>query len=144
MYSKVMKIAGIAVLILLPMLSLLILSCTEEGNNLDFLVAYLFEKTCFCFAAPVNYPAGDGPHSVFSIDFNGDGYNDLATANVSSGNVSILLGNGDGTFQSAVNYAAGDGPYSVFSIDFNGDGNNDLATANYNSDNVSILINKGH
>ncbi len=70
------------------------------------------------------------PLSVFSIDFNGDGHNDLAVANYNSDNVSILLGTKDGTFQSAVNYAAGDGTISVFSIDFNGDGYNDLATAN--------------
>ncbi|MEA3297789.1 MAG: VCBS repeat-containing protein, partial [candidate division Zixibacteria bacterium] len=95
------------------------------------------------FAPPVDYAAGDGPTSVFSVDFNGDGNNDLATANFYDDNVSILLGNGDGTFQSAVNYATGSAPWSVFSIDFNGDNINDLATANGNSDNVSILLGNG-
>ena len=93
------------------------------------------------FYARIDYAAGDYPWSVFSIDLDGDGDNDLATANQNSDNVSILLNNGDGTFQSAVNYAAGDGPWSVFSIDIDGDGDNDLATANENSDNVSILFN---
>ncbi len=95
------------------------------------------------FAPQVSYPAGDAPRSVFSIDFDGDGNNDLATANGGSDNVSILLGNGDGTFQSAVNYAAGSNPYSVFAADFNGDGNNDLVTANGGSDNVSTLLGNG-
>ncbi|MEA2031279.1 MAG: FG-GAP-like repeat-containing protein [candidate division Zixibacteria bacterium] len=95
------------------------------------------------FDTRIDYAVGDGPSSVFSADFNGDGYNDLATANWDSDNVSILLGNGDGTFQSAVNYAVGYGSNSVFSADFDGDGNNDLATANYYSDNVSILLGNG-
>ena len=60
----------------------------------------------------------------------GDGDNDMATANRFSSDVSILLNNGDGTFQSAVNYAAGDSPWSVFSVDFDGDGDNDLAISN--------------
>ena len=40
-------------------------------------------------------------------DFNGDGKADLAVANHGSNNVSVLLGNGDGTFQAAVNYGGG-------------------------------------
>jgi len=63
--------------------------------------AFAFEPM---FDARVDYTAGDGPYSVFSIDFDGDGDNDLATANAGTDNVSILLGNGDGTFQSAVNW----------------------------------------
>ena len=63
-------------------------------------------------------------------DFNGDGKPDLAVANSGSNNVSVLLGNGDGTFQAAVNYAAGNAPNSVAVGDFNGDGKADLAVAN--------------
>ena len=95
------------------------------------------------FLSAVPYAVGDYPYSVFSIDFNGDGDNDLAVANLWSHDVSVLLGNGDGTFQSAVPYAVGSYPISVFSSDFNGDGNNDLATANSGSDNVSILLGQG-
>jgi hypothetical protein len=60
-------------------------------------------------------------------------------ANSYSLNVSVLLNNGDGTFQQAVNYGAGGGPRSVFAADLDGDGDNDLAMANY--DGISILIN---
>ena len=56
-------------------------------------------------------------------------------------NVSVLLGNGDGTFQAARNFGAGFDPTSVALGDFNGDGVPDLAVANGGSGNVSILIN---
>src|SRR5207253_3202005 len=55
--------------------------------------------------------------------------------------VSVLLGNGDGTFQAAQAFGAGTNPASVAVGDFNGDGMPDLAVANFNSDNVSVLIN---
>jgi len=95
------------------------------------------------FYARVDYGAGRGPTSVFAVDLDGDGDNDLAVANCYSGNVSVLLNNGDGTFQAAVNYGAGNYPYSVFAVDLDGDGDNDLAVANYWSDNVSVLLNNG-
>jgi hypothetical protein len=57
--------------------------------------------------------------------------------------VSVLLGKGDGTFQTAVNYGAGTGAYSVAVGDFNHDGKPDLAVANYGSNNVSVLLGKG-
>ena len=40
-------------------------------------------------------------------DFNGDGKQDLAVANVSSNNVSILLGDGAGSFSAATNFGSG-------------------------------------
>jgi hypothetical protein len=98
------------------------------------------------FQAPVNYAVGASPYSVVVGDFNGDGRPDLAVANVSSGNVSILLAGGppnSGTFQPAVNYSAGAGPVSVAVGDFNADGRPDLVTANYNSNNVSVLLANG-
>jgi hypothetical protein len=55
--------------------------------------------------------------------------------------VSILLGNGNGTFGTATNFAAGTGPLGVAVGDFNRDGRQDLAVANQFSDNVSILLN---
>ena len=79
----------------------------------------------------MNYGAGDGPNSVAIGDLNGDGDPDLAVANMDSNNVSVLLGNGDGSFLSAVNYGAGDGPSSVAIGDLNGDANPDLAVANW-------------
>ena len=89
---------------------------------------------------------GDEPRSVAVGDFNRDGKPDLATANHDSNNVSILLGNGSGTFAAAVNpIAVGtNGPASVAVGDFNRDGKPDLAMANSVSNNVSILLGNGN
>ena len=93
--------------------------------------------------APSAFGAGTTPYSVAVGDFNGDGKLDLAVANEGSDNVSILLGNGDGTFQAAVDYGAGTDPDSVAVGDFNGDGKLDLVVANDDSNNVSILLGNG-
>jgi hypothetical protein len=83
------------------------------------------------------------PVAVVAGDFNGDGKTDLAVANQDLDNVSIFLGDGDGTFQAAVNFGAGDAPTTLLTGDFNGDGKLDLAVANGNSNNVSILLGNG-
>ncbi|UCE66540.1 MAG: T9SS type A sorting domain-containing protein, partial [Candidatus Zixiibacteriota bacterium] len=87
--------------------------------------------------------AADYPHSVFAVDLDGDGDNDLGVANYWSANISVLLNNGDGTFQAAFNYGTWDGPRSVFAVDLDNDGDNDLAVANYGSEIVSVHLNNG-
>ena len=57
--------------------------------------------------------------------------------------MSVLLGNGDGTFRAAVSFAAGDVPTSVALGDVNRDGQPDLAVANFVSDDVSVLLGNG-
>jgi hypothetical protein len=75
-------------------------------------------------------------------DFNGDGKLDLAVAN-GNNTVSILLGDGTGSFALASSPAVGYGPESVAVGDFNGDGKLDLAVANENGNTVSILLGDG-
>jgi VCBS repeat protein/List-Bact-rpt repeat protein len=98
------------------------------------------------FQAPRNFDAGTGPLSFAVGDVNGDRVPDLAVANYDfniqgPNTVSVLLGNGDGTFQPAQAFGAGTNPASVAMGDVNGDGRPDLAVANFNSNNVSVLIN---
>ena len=68
----------------------------------------------FPISLPVNFettgsavPAGTGPAAVVTGDFNRDGKVDLVVGDVDSGNIDVLLGNGDGTFQSPVSYKVG-------------------------------------
>ena len=60
--------------------------------------------------AATNFAAGTGPTSVAIGNLNGDANPDLAVANSGSDNVSILLGNGAGSFGAATNFATGSWP----------------------------------
>ena len=90
------------------------------------------------FATAANFTVAPGPTSVAVGDFNLDGKPDLvATAtNITSNNVSILLGNGAGSFEPAANFTVGLGPSSVAVRDLNLDGKPDLAVAIKGSSNV--------
>jgi hypothetical protein len=96
----------------------------------------------FGAASTVDLPNGSFAESMVAGDFNGDGKLDLATANNGSNSVTILLGNGDGTFTVASSPAAGNGPISIVTADFNRDGHADLAIANYSGP-ITILLGKG-
>lgn len=91
------------------------------------------------------FPTGEGPGSLATADFNGDGSLDLVSANFVSDDVSILFGDGAGSFSASESnaVAAGDGPDSVFVNDINGDGEADLVIANLLSENVTVLLGDG-
>jgi hypothetical protein len=90
------------------------------------------------FAPAVAYDSdGDLADSVAVADVNGDGKLDLLVTNGGS-SVGVLLGNGDGTFQTAVTYGSGGiNPYSVAVADVNGDGKPDLVVGNEGNYNCS-------
>src|SRR5262249_41127245 len=96
-------------------------------------VSILFGNGDGTFQPAVSYAAGlHRPVSVAVEDFNGDGAPDLVLANGVSGGpgmVSVLLGQGDGTFPTAQSYLVGATPYSAVVADFNNDGKPDIATA---------------
>jgi hypothetical protein len=100
------------------------------------------------FATKVDYTTGTQPHDMTTGDFNTDGILDLAVANVSSNNVSVLLGHGsagqgNGKFAARVDYPAGTETMSVTTGDFNADSILDLAVANRVSNSVGILFGNG-
>ena len=105
------------------------------------------------FNPRVDYAVGVFPQNVITGDFNGDGKLDLAVLNYGSlyghGSVSILLGNGDGTFEPHVDYTVGIAQRGLVAGDFNGDGKLDLAVASGNpypntSAVAAILIGNGN
>jgi len=94
----------------------------------------------------MDYATGTGPIGVIAADFNGDGKPDLASANSGDNTVSVLLGNGDGTFTSKSTLATGSVPFSLTAGDFNGDGKLDLAVANFANgvpSTVSVFLGNG-
>ncbi len=100
--------------------------------------------------AGVAYPQTVGRAPIFAVaaDFNGDGRIDLAVANtaLAQGSISILLGNGDGTFQPARFIGAGNYPRSIAVGDFNRDGKLDFAVANEHAPccgSIAILLGNG-
>jgi hypothetical protein len=93
------------------------------------------------FAAPVNYTVGSLPFANSVGDFNGDHILDIAVCNYNSNNVSVLLGNGDGTFKAAVNYAVGTEPSAITVADLNHDGYPDIAVADEIGKTIAVLIN---
>ncbi len=97
------------------------------------------------FGPPLHYSAGQNPYSAGVGDFNADGRLDLAIVNSVSNDVSVLLNNGDGTFQQpGLTFAVEANPNAVAVGDFNSDGKLDVATANYSHSDVSVLIGNGN
>jgi hypothetical protein len=100
------------------------------------------------FQPQVTYPVGSEPNAIVAGDFTGDGKLDLAVVDSSvsygsDGMVSVLLGNGDGTFQPAQQYTVGENPEAIVAGDFTGDARLDLAVADSGSNAVSILLGNG-
>jgi Calx-beta domain/FG-GAP-like repeat len=111
----------------------------------------LEDRCLLSFSPVVNYHVGANPKAMLAADFNGDTVQDLAVVNNYGDSVSVLLGNGDGTFQPDRESFAGYYPRSLAVGDFNSDGKLDLATANtgydddysFHHNDVSILLGNG-
>ncbi|MFQ5453031.1 MAG: FG-GAP repeat domain-containing protein, partial [Candidatus Zixiibacteriota bacterium] len=131
-----------------------VFSCYLNNDNFNDLavsnsssdkVSVFFNNGDGTFEPEVTFSVGSlgyYPTSIFCADFDGDDDNDIVTANKNSNNISILLNNGDETFQPAINYFAGTGSRSVCSADFDGDNDKDIAVANFDADTVSIFFNR--
>jgi hypothetical protein len=95
------------------------------------------------------FPVGPGQLTVAVADFNADGSLDLAVSNsvwpsrFDPGDVTVFLGNGDGTFHAPLTYPVGIGPGTPVVSDVNGDGKLDLVVANMGSDEISVLLGNG-
>src|SRR3984957_19127348 len=116
------------------------------SNVFYFPVAASEASTRFPTSPSSSVSVGGMPQGISTADLNNDGKIDLAVANNADGTVSILLGNGNGTFTTKSTPAAGVGANWIAVGDFNEDGIPDLAVANSGGGGpagVSILIGHG-
>jgi hypothetical protein len=121
------------------------LAVAAEGDDL---VDILLGNGNGGFDLPTPYAVGGLPESVVVGDFNADGIIDVASADsfgvgTFDGSVSVLLGNGNGTFADAQQFEAGAGAFGLIAADLNGDRLPDLVTANIDDTTVSVLANTG-
>jgi Bacterial Ig-like domain (group 3)/FG-GAP-like repeat/Abnormal spindle-like microcephaly-assoc'd, ASPM-SPD-2-Hydin len=127
--------------------SITVVNPTALTSNVTFVpVAALETSTVFPSTASSTVNTGNMPQGIAIADLNADGKLDMAVANQTDGTVSVLLGNGDGTFTTKSTPSAGSGANWIAMGDFNGDGKLDLAVANLNSTGtggVSILLGDG-
>src|SRR4051812_4501963 len=90
------------------------------------------------------FAAGVTPYGAATSDLNDDGKLDIVVTNYNAGEVSVLLGNGDGSFQAPVAYAtAGNGVVAVQIADLNGDGIPDLVSTEEANATVSVFLGRG-
>jgi hypothetical protein len=123
----------------------------HASEHSDYAVTILLGNGDGTFTAgsSVAVPQWSGnPQGMVAMDFNGDGKTDLAVTSSDGRSpvrqlVTILLGNGDGTFSTGQTYTTGSAGLSVAGGDFNGDGVPDLAIADFGSSTVTILLGNG-
>ncbi|MER3423803.1 MAG: hypothetical protein C4293_11810 [Nitrospiraceae bacterium] len=87
-----------------------------------------------------SYTVGKNPTSIATADFNQDGATDLITTNIGNNTLSVLFGNGDGTFKEHIQIPAAKEPRALALDDFNGDGRVDIAVACSGSDQIAIYF----
>ncbi|MCI0676982.1 MAG: FG-GAP-like repeat-containing protein [Phycisphaerales bacterium] len=89
------------------------------------------------------FPVGNRASPSEPSDFNRDGFTDICVANINANTVSILLGNGDGTYAPQQLVNVGQAPRGIAVLDVDGDGDIDIVNTNTTSNNNSTLLNNG-
>jgi VCBS repeat protein len=91
-----------------------------------------------------SYKVGKNPTTITTADLNHDSFTDLVTTNISSNTLSILLGNGDGTFREQVQLHVCKEPRGLAMGDFNHDGHTDVVLACSGGDEIAVMLGHGN
>lgn len=91
-----------------------------------------------------SYKVGKNPTAITTGDFNHDTFTDLITTNISSNTLSILLGNGDGSFSDQTQIKVCLEPRTLVMTDFNHDTHADIVLACSGGDEVAFLMGRGN
>jgi type II secretory pathway component GspD/PulD (secretin) len=131
---------------------------SNNDSNLGFVVTNFADNSYSVFngngdgtftevrGSPFHLPSDEtGPIAITTGDFNGDGKGDLAIVNETTNNVTILQGNGDGTFQEFAKspLPTGKFPVAIASGTLDGSTGPGLAIANQNDDTVTVYLGNG-
>ncbi|MBI4604576.1 MAG: VCBS repeat-containing protein [Planctomycetes bacterium] len=121
------------------------IACTAaDGASADGSVTVILGDGEGGFSKKGDFSVGETrPEGIAAARIDGDAFPDLVTSNYGGDSVSVLLGNGDGSFGAPIITDVPGGPRFVVAHDFTGDGIVDLATANYGGDSVSVLAGGG-
>jgi hypothetical protein len=128
-----MRFRGPAPRILASLLVAISTGCTQHESHPVPDLFYLYHT----------YQTGKNPTSIVTGDINGDGLADLITTNIGSDSLSILMGDGDGSFRDAITMRVPEQPRAVILHDLNNDGFLDLAIANAGNNRITILLGNG-
>ncbi len=105
-------------------------ACSQKDPYVPPDVFYLF----------ATYAVGKNPTSVTTADFDQDGLTDLITTNIGDSSLSVLFGNGDGTFKEHIQIQVAKEPRALTLNDFNSDGVLDIAVACSGSDQIALFF----
>ncbi len=114
------------------------------GSTQNSVVSVFMGNASTTFDSEIGYQADTGPRGLAVLDIDGDGWDDIVTANRTGSTYSILKNDGTGSFNAAITQDAGvSNETSIAAVDLNNDGFIDLAIGGFGSNNVLTLLNDG-